>query len=115
MNVQYFKTNNETKACFCEKVIRTMEFRMFKYFQCIQTYRYIDVLKNLVESYNQSFHRSIKMAPATVNKYNDQLAWENTYINTLQDDTEITFKFKIGDYVRLSYLSKAFDKSYQQQ
>ena len=97
---------------FCE---RTMKARMFRYFQYRQTNRYIDVLKDLVESYNQSFHRSIKMAPASVNKDNNHLTWENTYIKTLQDDKKITFKFKVGDYVRLSYLRKAFDKSYQQQ
>ena len=94
MNVRFFMTNNETKACFCERVIRTLKARMFRYFQHKQTYRYIDILKDLVDSYNHSFHRSIKMAPVSVTKDNDHLAWENTYVKTLQDDTKIKFRFQ---------------------
>ena len=87
---------------------------MFTYFQFKQAYRYIDILKDLVESYYKRFYRPIKMAPAPVNKDNDHLAWENTYAR-IQDESKIKFKFRVSDYVRLSYFRKPFDESYQQQ
>ena len=118
MNIHYFKTSNETKACYAERVIRTLKSRMWRHFQHNETYDYIKVLKYLVNNYNNSYHRTIKMSPASVTKENDHIAWENAYVNPkniLEKPKKIKFKFEVGQYVRYSFLKKPFDKSYEEQ
>ena len=51
--IHHFSTHNaETKACIVERFIRTLKTRMWRYFTKHQTWRYIDVLQDLVRSYN---------------------------------------------------------------
>ena len=72
-NVTHFVTYNETKAQRAERFNRTLKEKMFHYFQYTgQKHRYIDVLQDLVNGYNYSYHRSIKMHPIQVNAENAQ-------------------------------------------
>lgn len=57
INVIY--TQNETKANYAERVIRTMTNLMYRYFMKNRTYRYVTVLQHLVNSYNKRPHRSL--------------------------------------------------------
>ena len=61
--IQLYNTYNETKASVVERVIRTLKTRMWRYFTAKKTMRYIDVLPDLVDSYNRSKHRSIQKKP----------------------------------------------------
>ena len=54
--IQLYNTYNKTKASVVERVIRTLKTRMWRYFTAKRTRRYIDVLQDLVDSYNQSKH-----------------------------------------------------------
>lgn len=69
INVIY--TQNETKANYAERVIRTMKNLMYRYFMKNKTYRFVNVLQDLVKSYNNRPHRSLGgNAPVTVNQEN---------------------------------------------
>ena len=58
--VHHFSTHNvETKASIVERFNRTLKTRMWRYFTKVQTWRYIDVLQDLVRTYNDTHHRSI--------------------------------------------------------
>ena len=66
--VHHFTTHNEdTKASIVERYNRTLKTRMWRYFTKNQTLPYVDVLQDFVRSYNDTFHRSIGMAPSAVN------------------------------------------------
>ena len=52
---------------------------MWKYFSPNDTRRYTDVLPQLLESYNHTWHRSIKRTPAKVNQENAQDVWQMLY------------------------------------
>ena len=54
-DIHHFSTHNaETKACIVERINRTLKTRMWRYFTKHQTRRYIDVLQDLVRSYNNT-------------------------------------------------------------
>ena len=53
-----------------ERVNRTLEYKLYRYFTAVNSLRYIDVLQDLVDSYNNTCHRSIGRAPATVSLLN---------------------------------------------
>lgn len=126
-NVYYFSTKNSTKANYAERFIRTLRNMMFIYFRSKKTYRYIDVLQDLVSNYNHSPHSSLgNMAPADVDATNESRLWEQLYVDTVkigQQKPKIVrakqnkpkFKFKVGALVRISHLKTVFRKDYQQK
>ena len=56
--------NEDTKASIIERFNRSLKTRMWRYFTKNQTLRYLDVLQDFVRSYNDTYHRSIGMAPS---------------------------------------------------
>ena len=112
--IKHYILNSEMKAAIVERFNRTLKEKMWRYFTFKRTYRYLDILDDLLTSYNNSFHRTIKTTPVNVNEKNEAEIWKNTY-NFNKDEVntkDIQFKFKIGDLVRLSKSKKFFDKSY---
>ena len=108
--IRFFTSNNETKAAVVERFNRTLKNKMWKYFTANNTRRYTDVLPQLLESYNNTWHRSIKRTPAQVNDNNAQDVWQTLY-GKLVKKTE-HYKFSVGDTVRLSKLKRTFEKGY---
>lgn len=51
-NVNILYTQNETKANYAERVIRTMKKMMYRYFLKNRTYEYTNILQDLVKTYN---------------------------------------------------------------
>ena len=49
-----------------ERFNLTLKTRMWKYFTAKNTRVYIDILQDIVQGYNNSYHRSIGRAPASV-------------------------------------------------
>ena len=72
-NILFFTTHNDTKAAIVEQFNRTLKGKMWKYFSAKSTLKYIDVLQQLMYSYNHSRHRSIEMKPADVNRENESV------------------------------------------
>ena len=109
-DIVLYNTYNETKASIVERLIRTLKTRMWRYFTAKKTMRYIDMLPDLVYSYNHSVHRSIKTKPVDVTVDNEKKVW-----HTLYDDDNVKsvkYKFKIGDQVRISKIKRKFEKGY---
>jgi hypothetical protein len=67
---------------------------MWRYFTAKKTMRYVDMLPDMVYSYNHSVHRSIKTNPVDVTAENEKKLW-----HTLYDDHNIvkTCKVQIQD------------------
>ena len=73
-------TRNEKKANYAEQVIQTLKKKIYKYLYHHKTERYIDVLQELVEGYNEGYNSGIKRAPSTVNKENEVQVWAEQYL-----------------------------------
>ena len=108
--VHHFATHNEeTKASIVERFNRTLKTRMWRYFTKNQTIRYVDALQDFVRSYNNTYHRSIGMAPSAVNGANQQTVWQRLYGH---DGGGGTPKYRVGDRVRISKAKRHFEKGY---
>ena len=55
---------------------------------------YIDKLDDIVNEYNNTYHRTIKMKPVDVKN--------DTYIDSSKKVNDKEHKFKAGDHVRIS-------------
>ena len=117
-NVHYFTTQNETKANYVERVIKTLKTMMYRYFTKYRTYKYIDKLQDFVRSYNATPHRSLNgLAPKDVNESNKVQLFAYMYLRNKkhQKRHKISFKFNVGDLVRITHLKQPFTRAYQQQ
>lgn len=113
--VNYYTTNNpDIKASIVERFQRTLKMRMWRYFTHKNTYRYIDILQDLLYAYNHSYHSSIKMCPCDVNSNNIMTVWNNLYdITNYKLITKSLPKLHIGDYVRITKYKHIFQKGYE--
>lgn len=110
--VGFFSTYNSTKASVVERFNRTLKTKMWKYFTAHHTYRYLDVLDELLKSYNHTYHSSIRRAPADVNADNEHDVWFTLYRNLKNSKRKCSI-FKPGDTVRVSKQKLTFEKGYE--
>ena len=114
-NVKHFITYNEPKANYAEHVIKTIKMRVARYTLKQSNARYIDVLQNITQSYNNTHHHSIGTTPASVNKANEGEIRLAQYMLRQKYKSTHTKPFKVGDVVRISHVCKVFDKEYHQK
>ena len=62
---------NDAKANYVERLNRTIKTMIYRYLNRNKTWKYLNVLPKLVETYNATPHRSLSnIAPNDVNKTN---------------------------------------------
>lgn len=119
--ITFFTVKSDKKAAVAERVIRTLKEKIYRYMHEKHTRRYIDALQDLVASYNDTYHKSIKMAPTEVTFKNEGQvlgalygkSWESDGID--QGDRirrRKMAKHRVGDFVRISKLKGVFKKGY---
>ena len=111
-DIHLFSTGNETKASVVERFNRTLKTRMWKYFTAKNTYKYIDVLPDLLVAYNNAYHRSIGRAPDDVDDRNELDVWNFLYKISKKKRRRPRQRFFPGDHVRLSMVTRPFRKGY---
>ena len=91
-----YSTHNEGKPVAAERFIRTLKTKIYKYMISISKYVHIDKLDDIVNEYNNTYHRTIQIKPADSGKeVNDKDP-----------------KFEAGDHVKISKYKKLFAKGY---
>ena len=103
-NIEMYSTFNEGKSVAPERFIRTLKNKIFKHMTAISKNVYFDVLDDIVNKYNNTVHRTIKVKPIDVT--NDSFAEYN------EDSNKKSPKFKVGDHVRISKYKNIFAKGY---
>ena len=112
LNIDFFTTeNDDIKAAVVERFNRTLKEKLWRYFTKSNSTRYLEVLPDLVNAYNHSFHRSIRRAPVEVNTKNQEDVWYQLY-GRGKNRKRKPAKFKVGDRVRISKTRRVFKKGY---
>ena len=89
-----YSAHNEGKSVVAERLIRTLKNKISKYRTSMSKNVYIYKLDYIVNKYNDTYSRTIKMKPINVR--------DNTYINIDKEVNDKKPKFKVGDHVRIS-------------
>jgi len=105
----YTSENEDLKAAVVERFNRTLKEKMFRYFTYKNTRRYVDVLSDLLHSYNNTRHQSIGMAPLQVNEDNENVVRNRLY--PLKSNS-FRWKYNAGDRVRIAMQRQPFRKGY---
>ena len=88
----------EGKSVVVERFVRTLKKKNYKQMTSISKNVYTDKLDDIVNEYNNTHHRTIKMKPIDV-KY-------NTYIMSIKEDNDKHPKFKIGDHLEYQNIKR---------
>ena len=93
-NIEIYSTHNERKSVVAERFIRTLKNKIYKHMTAVSKNTYFNVLNDIVDEYNNTYHKSIKMKPVDVKS--DSFAEYN------EESNEKDPKFKVGDHIRIS-------------
>ena len=89
-----YSTYNEGKSVVVERFIRTLKNKIYKHMTVISKNVYFDVLDDIVDEYNNTYHRTIKMKLIGVG--------DDSFGEYNEESNEKDSKFKVGDHVRIS-------------
>ena len=103
-DIEMYSIHNEGKSVVAERFIRTLKTKIYRYMTSISKKVYSNKLDDIVNGYNNIYHRITKMKPADVK--------DNTYINFIKEANDKDHKFKVGDHVRISKYKNIFAKGY---
>ncbi len=118
LGIHHFTTRNmETKANYCERVIKTLKQKITRYMTHRQTHEWVSILEDIVKSYNNTYHRSIHMTPTKARQMDSPTLWKLQY-SVIMDPTHFNFqpyKFKVGDKVKIAAMQDKFQKEYDRK
>ena len=96
--METYSMNNEGKPVLAERFIRTLKDKIYEYMTLISRNVYVDKLDEIVNQYNNTYHRTIKMKPVDINLC--------IYIDFNIKNNKGDCKFKVVDNVRKRLRSK---------
>ena len=105
--VRAFTLSGKTKAAIAERAIRTLKTRFARYFTESGTTKWITVLDQFVNNYNNSFHSSIGMSPNDVTPENTPEIKKRLYG---EDHAKPDCKLGLNDLVRIPLEKNIFAK-----
>ena len=103
-DIEMYSTHNTGKSAVAEGFIRTLKNKIYKHMAAVSKNVYIDKLDDIVNEYNNKFHRTSKMKPFEVK--------DNTYIDFIKKVNGKDSKFKSCDHVWISKYKNIFAKGY---
>ena len=98
--IEMYLKHKEGKSVVAESFIGTLKNKIYKYMTSISRNLCIDKLDNIVNKFNNTYHRTMKMKPIDVK--------DNTYINTNKEVNNKDRKFQVGDHVTISKYKNIF-------
>ena len=116
-SIHMYSTYSTKKSNYCERSIRTIKSSIFKLMYDRQSFTYIDSLDDIVYSYNNTVHSTIKVKPSSITKDNYLEFYIKHYMPYVNKASQDKSKpaFTPGSIVRISHARQAFPKSYEDQ
>ena len=87
-----------------------MQSRLYRWFTKTNATRWINIIDDIVYSYNNSPHSSTLIAPVNVTSKNEEDVWQTLYSHLSSPNP--TSLLKVGDTVRISRFKHVFSKGY---
>ena len=85
-DIKIYSTHNEGKSVAAERFITTLKNKIYKNMTSISKNVYIDKLDDIVNKYDNTYHRTIKMKPVDIKP--------STYLDSSKEINDKNTKFK---------------------
>jgi hypothetical protein len=110
-NIIRYSTYSESKSCVVERFNRTLKENMWRQFTAQNTRNWISMLDDLISTYNNRVHSTIKMKPIDVTGKNpDEMPPHLRQF--IEPSKNSGTKFKVDDTVRISRVKGIFEPGY---
>ena len=86
-----YLTFHKGKSVVAERFIKTLKKKIFIHMAAILKNVYFDVLEDIVNKYNNTVHKTIKMKPIDVTN--------DSFVEYNEESDKRNAKFKVGDHV----------------
>ena len=103
-NIENYSTYNEGKSVVAERFINALKNKIYKHMTAVSKNAYFDVLNDIVDKYNNTYHKTIKMKPIDVK--------DDSFAEYNEESNKKDPKFKVNDHVRISKYKNIFAKGY---
>ena len=112
------------KASYAERAIKTIQSRLVRYLTLKQTKQWVNILPKFTESFNKTYHRSIKRTLQRVKAKNLVDLWKLQYTRQSESSVRMpsanssharVFKYKVEDLVCVSFLRHPFQRAYHER
>jgi hypothetical protein len=113
--VEHFSTDDDkVKASMVERFNRTLREKIHRYLTAKKSHGFLDVLQKFVDSYNETEHSSIGMAPNDVGDHNQSEVFDELYESKSPVAIRQSGKtpLRVGDTVRIAKARDAFERGY---
>lgn len=117
--IRHLFASNREKASLAERGLGILQLRLHRMMKYRNSFRFIDDLQNMVKSINDSPHASLlNIAPSEFNEGRDLYPiWATYHMRHLKKlpagmQSDIKFKFRLGQTVRVSRLVSGLSKAY---
>ena len=113
-NIEVYHTENEGKAVMIERFNRTLKSKLWRRFIAQNNQKWLKILPEVVDEYNNKIHRSIQVTPTQASNNPDiikEITAQNNYENENNPKIPKKPKFKVGDRVRIFKWKSRFEKS----
>ncbi|KAL3108248.1 hypothetical protein niasHT_018656 [Heterodera trifolii] len=118
---QFFRSNDVEHFCMltspqfhagmAERANRSIKERLYRYFTERNTYKWIDVVQDIVRAINHSPNSTIGMCPADVNFKNAEALRQKLH-NAAENVVRRQPRYRVGDRVRIEKYKHVFKKGY---
>ena len=89
--IEMYSTHDKGKSVLSERFIKTLKTYIYKHMTAVPKNVYINKVNDIVNEYNNTYHRTIKIKPVN--------AKDNEYNKFPKEVLEKDSKFKTGDYI----------------
>ena len=112
LEINIYSTYGEHKSAVVERFNRTLKNMMYPALTINNNHKWVDILDELIETYNNKKHSSIGMTPSEASKEeNFTKVYKKLYENYYNQEVDKP-KLKLGDRVRISKVKGTFEKGY---
>ena len=102
--ISMYSTYNEGKSVVAERFIKTLKNKIYKHMAAISKNVYFSDLDYIVDEYNNTYPKTIKMKSVDVVDY--------SFAEYNEESNDKDPRFKVGDHVRISKFKNVFAKGY---
>ena len=99
-----YSTHNERKSVVAKRFFRTLKYKIYQHMTAISKNVYFDILDDIADEYNDTYHKIIKIKPVDVG--------DDSFAEYNEESNEKDPKFKVDDHVRISKFKNVFAKGY---
>ena len=103
-DIEMYSTQNVGESVVAERFVRSLKSKIYKHMTWLSKHVYISKLDDILNKYNNTYHRTIKMKSVDVTP--------STYIDFDKENSKEGSKFEVSDNVRTSRYKNIFVKGY---